>query len=76
MRTRYRLNRHARLPQSGQVSFHGAQTNSELAREHGTRHRHSDCTEKLDEPLLPLHPPKGEVAVTRLRGWVRDGRSV
>jgi hypothetical protein len=64
MSTRHRLDWHARLSQSREVSFHRAQAHSKLPREHGTSHRLLDCTEKLDEPLLPLHPSKGEVVVT------------
>ena len=64
MRTGHRLDRHARFPQPGEISFHGAQAHSQLLCEHGTRHRLLDCTEKLDKPLLPFHPSNSEVAVT------------
>ncbi len=62
--TRHGFDRHARLTQPCEISFYGAQANSEPTCEHGTRHRFSDCAEELDKPLLPLHPPQGEVAVT------------
>jgi hypothetical protein len=63
VRTRYRLNRHARLSQPGEISFHGAQANPQLARQHGTGHRVLDRTKKLNEPLLSLDTSKGEVTV-------------
>jgi hypothetical protein len=64
IRTRHGFDRHARLTQSGEISFYGAQAHSELTCEHGTRHRLSARTEELHKPLLPLHPPQGEVVVT------------
>jgi hypothetical protein len=64
IRTRHGFDRHARFTQSGEISFDGAEAHSEPTCENGTRHRLSDCTEELDKPLLPLHPPQGEVAVT------------
>jgi hypothetical protein len=62
--TRHGFDRHARLTQPGEISFYGAQAHSEPTCEHGTRHWLSHCTEELHEPLLPLHPPQREVAVT------------
>ncbi len=63
-RTRHGFNRHARLTQPGEIALDGAQAHPEPSCEYGTRHRISDCAEKLDKPLLPLHSPKGEVVVT------------
>jgi hypothetical protein len=63
-RTSHRFDRHARLPQPGEIALYGAQADAELSCEHCARHRLSDCAKKLDEPLLPLHPPEGEVVVT------------
>jgi hypothetical protein len=63
MRTRHRLDRHARLPQPGEVSFDRAKADSEVASESGTRHRLPGRSEECDELLLPLYPSKGEVVV-------------
>ena len=63
MRTRHRLDRHARLPQPREVSFDRAKADSELASESGTRHRLLGRTEEFDELLLPLYSAKGEVVV-------------
>ena len=64
MRTRQRLDRHSRLAQPGEISFYGAQTYPEMAGQGGAGHRLPDRRKKLDQQLLPLNPPKGEVAVT------------
>ena len=64
MRTRNRLDRHSRLAQPGEISFHCAQTYPEMASQRGAGHRLPDRSKKLDQPLLPLNPPQGEVAVT------------
>ena len=64
MRARNRLDRHSRLAQPGEISFHGAQTYPEMAGQGGAGNRLPDCSKKLDQPLLPLNPPQGEVVVT------------
>ena len=64
MRTRQRLDRYARLAEPGEISFYGAQAYPETAGQGGAGHRLPDRSEKLDQLLLPLNPPKGEVAVT------------
>ncbi len=56
MRTRQRLDWHARLAQSGEISFHRAQADPELAGQHRVGDRPPNRTEKLDQPLLPLNP--------------------
>jgi hypothetical protein len=64
VRTRNRLDRHSGLAQPSEISFHGAQTYPEMAGQGGAGHRLPDRSKKLDQPLLPFNPPKGEVAVT------------
>ncbi len=49
--------------QPRQVAFHGAQTHPEVTRERGAGNWLADRAERLDEPLLPLYPTKGEVVV-------------
>jgi hypothetical protein len=76
VRTRHRLDRHARIAEPGQVPFHGPEPYPELSRQNGANDGLTDCTEKLDEPLLPLDPPKGEVVVARLGGQAYDRHGV
>ena len=64
MRTRQRLDRHARLAQPGEISFDRAKAHLEPAGQRGAGHRLPDRTKKLDEPLLPFDPPQGQVIVT------------
>ena len=64
MRTRHRLDRHARFAQPREISFHGAKAYPEPAGQRGAGHRLPDRTKKLDDPLLPFNPPQGQVIVT------------
>lgn len=47
-----------------------------MPRESGTRHRLRARSEKFDEPLLPLHPSKGEVVVARPSSQAYNGHGV
>jgi hypothetical protein len=66
--TRHGLQRHARLPEPGEVTFHGAPADAQPLSQLGRGHQVDGCAEDLDQPLLPLHPPQRQVVVPRVGG--------
>jgi hypothetical protein len=52
------------LSQPGQIAFHGPQADPGLTGQLRPGNRLPGDAEEFHQPLLPLHPPKREVAVS------------